>query len=82
MTLTLYIFLNIPLTWIHCVKYVRIRSFSVPYFPAFGPEKLQIVCSYWCVSLDGSDFAATNGPKNYFYFRIFHSKFACRSVTV
>ena len=25
---------------IHCVKSARIRSFSAPYFPAFGPEKL------------------------------------------
>ena len=28
-------------TW-HCVKSVRIWSFSGPYFPAFGPEKLGI----------------------------------------
>ena len=26
----------------HCVKSVRIWSFSGPYFPAFRPEKLQI----------------------------------------
>ena len=26
----------------HCVKSVRIRSFSGLYFPAFGPEKLWI----------------------------------------
>ena len=26
----------------HCVKSARIRSFSGPYFPAFGQEKLRI----------------------------------------
>ena len=26
----------------HCMKSVHIRSFSGPYFPVFGPEKLQI----------------------------------------
>ena len=33
---------NIGLLLEHCVKSCRIWSFSGPYFPTFGPEKLRI----------------------------------------
>ena len=39
-------------TVLHCVKSVRIRSFSGPYFPALGSEKLRIqALSTECESL-------------------------------
>ena len=37
----------------HCVKSICIQSFSGPYFPAFGPEKLRIRTFFTqCKSID------------------------------
>ena len=52
--LKLYLYFLLPFAHFHpshCVKRVRIRSFSGPYFPVFGLNTNQEICYFYYDSL-------------------------------
>ena len=66
------VFENLVLLRVHCVKIVRIRSFSGPHFPAFspnagkyGPEKLRIQTLFTqCFSCENLTEMKSNSQNN------------------